>query len=306
MRMLRLSPRTEDCYAHWISEFCFWTGWKPPETFSTEDVTNYLSTLASERKVSASTQNQAFNALLFLFRRVLEKEFGEVKSERASISANVPEWLTKEELKSILPHLNGDFKTLTLLGYGTGLRLMELLRLRVKDIDFGNGIISVRRGKGNKDRTVPLPKTLAETLRIKIAMVSAQHKQDLSDGFGEVYLPDCIAAKYPNAAKDLKWQYVFPSAKICTDKETGRRGRHHLFETGFQAALKKAGEKAGLSKRVHPHCLRHSYATHCLEMGISLIQLQQLLGHKEITTTQRYLHCVDTKRQRSPLDCLCD
>jgi len=306
MRMLRMSPRTEDAYAHYISDFICWLQIDAPENVSSADVTRYLTHLAVVKKVSASTQNVAFNALLFLFRRVLEKEFGEVKAGRATAPSNVPSFLTKDELREVLKHLSGDYALLTRLGYGTGLRLMELLRLRVKDVDFGNGLIFVRRGKGDKDRLVPLPKSLRDDLREKIKSVSLIHKQDLRDGLGEVFLPDAIAEKFPNAAKDFKWQYVFPSREICVEKISGKRRRHHLFETGFQAALKRAGEQAGLSKRVHPHCLRHSFATHCLEMGTSLIQLQRLLGHKEITTTQRYLHCVDIKTQRSPLDCLCD
>ena len=174
----------------------------------------------------------------------------------------------------------------------------------MKDFDFGNGLIMVRRGKGEKDRVVPMPKTLRDDLKSKLEMVKLIHERDLKAGFGEVFMPEALAAKYPNAAKDWKWQYCFPSAKICTDPITKRKSRHHLFETGFQAAVKQAGEKAGIIKRVHPHCFRHSYATRCLEMGMSLIQVQQLLGHADVTTTQRYLHCVDMKTLRSPLDVL--
>lgn len=302
MRALRYSPRTEQAYVHWVSDFIAWTDWTTPENLTNQQVTDYLSMLAVERKVSASTQNQAFNALLFLFQRVLEKEFGEVKAKRATAPVNVPEFLSEDEFRAVRAKLSGDYELLAALGYGTGLRLMELLRLRIKDVDFGNGLILVRRGKGEKDRVVPMPKALVEPLRRKIQAVRVLHAADVRDGFGEVYLPEALAAKYPNAARELKWQYVFPSAKICTDPVTGRRGRHHLFETGWQAALKKAGESAGLNKRVHPHCLRHSYATRCLEMGMSLIQVQQLLGHKDVTTTQKYLHCVDMKKIRSPLD----
>lgn len=302
--MLRLSPRTEQAYVHYITEFIAWLDWKTPETITNQDVTNYLSMLAVKRKVAASTQNVAFNAILFLFRRVLEKDFGEVKAKRATVSINVPEFLTEDEFRAVRSKLTGDYELLAALGFGAGLRLMELLRLRVKDIDFGNGLILVRRGKGEKDRVVPLPKSLVIPLLEKLGFVRLQHSADLRTGLGEVFMPENLAAKYPNAGKDMKWQYVFPSAKICTDPVTKRRGRHHLFETGFQAALKLAGETAGLSKRVHPHCLRHSYATRCLEMGMSLIQVQQLLGHKDVTTTQRYLHCVDMKKLRSPLDAL--
>lgn len=302
--MLRLSPRTEESYVRHISEFVAWTDYQVPETLTTAQVTTFLTMLAVERKVSASTQNQAFNALLFLFRRVMEKEFGEVKAKRAKVSANVPDFLTVDEFKQVLAHLSGDHALLARLAFGTGLRLMELLRLRIKDLDFANRLILVRRGKGEKDRMVPMPQSIMGELGDKLRWVSFQHAQDLKDGFGEVFMPEMLAAKYPNASRELKWQYLFPSVKICTEPRTGRKGRHHIFETGWQAALRKAGEKAGLTKRVHPHVFRHSYATRCLEMGMSLIQVQQLLGHADVTTTQRYLHCVNIKLLRSPLDAM--
>lgn len=299
-----MSPRTEDAYVRHISDFVAYTGWKVPETLTTEDVTAYLSMLAVHRKVSSSTQNQAFNALLFLFRRILDKEFGKVKAKRSTVSTNVPDFLTVDEFKAVLSHLNGDYALLARLAFGTGMRLMELLRLRVKDLDFGNGLVLVRRGKGEKDRTVPLPKSISEDLKLKLELVRIQHESDLKAGFGSVFMPDMLAVKYPGSDKQFKWQYVFPSAKIGTDPQTGRRGRHHLFATGWQGALKLAGDKAHLSKRVHPHVFRHSFATRCLEMGMSLVQVQQLLGHADITTTQRYLHCVDVKSLRNPLDAI--
>lgn len=304
MRALRLSPRTEDAYCHWIVDFCRWCGWKPPETFTSQQVTDYLSYLAVEKKVSASTQNQAFNALLFLFRRVLEKEFGEIKAERAKVSAKVPEFVTADEFNMVCANLSGDSKLLALLAFGTGLRLMELLRLRIKDIDFGAGLVVVHDGKGGKNRVVPLPKSLREWLSRKIAENRIRHADDLLNGLGSVWLPDSLAIKYPNAAKDFKWQWLFPSPTICK-ADDGTMRRHHLFPTGFQAALKTAGEKAGLFKRVHPHALRHGHATALLSMGRSLDEVRQRLGHKDIRTTQIYLHCVNSAAAPNPVDCLC-
>lgn len=304
MRARRLSPRTEDAYVHWVADFFRWTDWAKPESLTGQQVTDYLSHLAGERNVSRSTQNQAFNALLFLFRYGLEKEMGEIKAERATRRANVPEILTKDEMLALCSHLTGDWLLLTQLGYGTGLRLMELLRLRVKDFDFGNGLLTVNDGKGGKNRVVPLPKSLAAALRDKLESVAALHKADTLAGFGEVWLPGCLAVKYPTAARSLKWQWAFPSREICSDRD-GKRRRHHLFPNGFQTALREAARKAGITKRVSPHILRHTHATHLLEMGRSLNEVQQRLGHSDVRTTMIYLHCVDTKRMPSPIDCLC-
>ena len=305
MRAIRLSPRTEDAYCRWIVDFCQWCEWKQPETFTPQQVTDYLSSLAVERKVSASTQNQAFNALLFLFRRVLEKEFGEIKAERAKVSENIPEFVTADEFKLVCSHLSGDAKLLALLAFGTGLRLMELLRLRIKDIDFGGGLVIVHDGKGGKNRVVPLPKSLHDSLALKIAGNKLQHANDLIAGYGSVWLPDSLALKYPNASKDFKWQWLFPSPTICK-ADDGTLRRHHLFPTGFQAALKLAGEKAGLNKRVHPHALRHGHATALLSMGRSLEEVRKRLGHADIRTTQIYLHCVNSADAPNPVDCLCN
>lgn len=298
--MLRMSIRTEDAYAHWISDLIFWSGWKTPETITPADVTRYLSDLATKRKVSKATQNQAFNALLFLFRRVLEKDFGQVNATRAKTSPNVPEFYTPEEVTLILQQLSEEFLLLAQLAYGTGMRLMELLRLRIKDVDFGNGLIIVRRGKGDKDRIVPLPKRLVEPLREQIVFAKNIHQQDLADGYGEVWLPELMAVKFN--ARDFRWQYVFPSRKICFDPREGKMRRHHLFASGFQQALKLAGEKAGLTKRVHPHGFRHSFATAFLQQGGGIPQLQSLLGHKRVETTMIYTHCVDFSKLVSPYD----
>lgn len=305
MRARRLSPRTENAYIHWTADFIAWTGWQKPETLTGQQVTDYLSQLAAERKVSASTQNQAFNSLLFLFRHGLEKELGEIKAERATRVANVPEILTKDELTALLKHLSGDWMLLTQLGYGTGLRLMELLRLRVKDFDFGNGLLTVHDGKGGKNRVVPLPKSMAKALQAKLEMVRAIHNADLSAGFGSVWLPGELAKKYPSAPTSFKWQWAFPSREICK-ADDGTLRRHHLFPNGFQTALREAAKKSGITKRVSPHILRHSHATALLEMGRSVTEVQSRLGHSDVRTTMIYLHSVDTKKMPSPIDCLCE
>jgi len=305
MRTLRMSPRTEDAYAHYISDFICWLQIDAPENVTSADVTRYLTHLAVVKKVSASTQNVAFNALLFLFRRVLEKELGEIKAERATRVANVPEILTKDEILALCGHLSGDWLLLTKLGYGTGLRLMELLRLRVKDIDFSGGLITVHDGKGRKNRVVPLPKSLAAALRARASVTAATHKQDLLNGLGGVWLPGALAKKYPGAVKDLKWQWLFHSREICKGRDGSKR-RHHLFPNGFQTALRTAAKLAGISKRVSPHILRHSHATALLEMGRSINEVQARLGHTDIRTTMIYLHCVDTKYMPSPVDCICE
>lgn len=304
MRSARLSPRTEQAYCHWIVDMLAWSGWPKPESLTGQQVTDYLSHLAVDRKVSASTQNQAFNALLFLFRRVFERELGEVKAERAKVSANVPEFVTGEEFKQLLNYLAGDNKLLALIAFGTGLRLMELLRLRVKDVDFNGGLLTVHDGKGGKDRVVPLPKSLRDALQIQIRKVTAQHEADLAAGFGSVWLSESLAKKYPKAATDLKWQWLFPSPTICK-ADDGAMRRHHLFPTGFQRALKEAGEAAKLNKRVHPHALRHGHATALLAMGRSLEEVRKRLGHADIRTTQIYLHCVSMAEAPNPVDCLC-
>lgn len=305
MRGHRLSPRTETAYIGWIVDFVAWTGFAKPDVLTGQHVTDYLSMLARERKVARSTQNQAFNALLFLFVRGLERELGSIKAERSTIQPRPPEFITRDEFKAILTHLQGDSKTLALLAFGTGLRLMELLRLRVKDIDFSAKLIRVHDGKHGNNRVVPLPASLVTVLQRKIKWTAALHQRDLEAGYGSVWLPDGLAAKYPKAAKELKWQWLFPSPEICK-ADDGTLRRHHQFPNTFQTALRKAGESASLTKRVHPHALRHGHATALLEMGRSLDEVRQRLGHRDIKTTQVYLHCVTIGNAPNPVDCLCD
>lgn len=301
MQAKRYSPRTEQAYLHWIVQFVSWTGFRKPETFTAQDATGFLTHLAVDRNVAPATQNQAFNALMFLFVRILEKPFDSIKAERAKTRSNAPEFLSRDELKNVFAELEGDYQLLARLGYGTGMRLMELLRLRIKDVDFGSGLVTVRDAKGGKDRVVPLPQSLARGLTIQVEASKAIHAKDCEAGYGEVWLPHQLSKKCN--AKDFAWQYLFPSRSLCRDNGTMRR--HHLFPTGFQAALKAAGNKAGINKRVHPHVLRHSFATHALESGWLIQKLQAVLGHKDVRTTLVYLHCVDLKTQPTPVDLLC-
>jgi integron integrase len=301
MRGLHMARTTEDTYVDWCAKFFSWSGCSSLDCLDGKLVEQYLTHLAVEKKVAASTQNQAFNALLFLFRRVLAKELGRVEAKRAKVGRNVPVWLTTTEIQLLLKELSGDWQLLAKIGFGSGLRLMELLRLRIKDVDFSNGLIIVRDGKGANDRVTVLPKGIVAELRNKIEQTRLVHERDLLNGFGSVYLPESLAKKYPTAARDLKWQYVFPSREICKD-ENGTLRRHHLFPNGFQTALRLAAKRAGINKRVSPHVLRHSFATAFLENGGNLQTLQELLGHEEITTTMIYTHCVDLKKAKSPLD----
>lgn len=301
MAVNHLSKSTVQAYIHWCASFFAWAKCGTVECLDGSMVERYLTHLAVNKKVSASTQNQSFNALLYLFRNVLKKDLGNIDACRAKTSQHVPEWYTRDELSLIFKHLTGDWLLLARLDYGTGLRLMELLRLRVKDADCSNKIVVVHDGKGGKDRIVPMPNTLIEAIQQRKDETKNIHESDLKAGYGTVWLPHSLARKYPNAPRDLKWQWLFSSRTLCKG-DNGELRRHHLFPNGFQTALRLAGERASIQKRVHPHGLRHSFATHFLENGGNLQMLQQLLGHKDITTTMIYTHCVDLKAARSPLD----
>lgn len=296
-----MSKSTISCYLSACADFFSWANCGSPECLDGSMVERYLTHIAVEKKVSASYQNQHFNALLYLFRNVLKKELGKIDACRAKTSQHVPEWLTKDEISALFKELEGDWLLLAQIAYGTGARLMELLRLRVKDPDFGNAAIAIHDGKGGKDRLVPMPNKLIVPIANRITKTELIHRQDLKDGYGDVWLPGALARKYPNASRSSRWQWLFPSREICK-AEDGTMRRHHLFPNGFQTELRKAGFRAKIQKRVHPHILRHSFATHFLENGGNLQMLQKLLGHKSVETTMIYTHCVDLKSARSPLD----
>jgi integron integrase len=311
IRIKHYSYSTERTYRDWVKRFFEYTskvrGGAIRDTPGVEDIRDFLSYLAVSRNVSASTQNQAFNALLFLFRSVLNIEIGDLNSTvRAKRGPKLPVVLTVEEVRHLFSFMEGTPLLMTQLLYGAGLRLMELFRLRVKDIDFGAGLILVRAAKGDKDRSTILPVGIREALRQHLDEVKALHERDLAAGFGEVYLPDALVRKYPNAAREWKWQYAFPSAKLSVDPRSGKVRRHHLSEKSIQNTVATAVKKAGIAKHVTVHTLRHSFATHLLMNGVNIREIQELLGHKNVETTMIYTHVMRdmANAPTSPLDLL--
>jgi integron integrase len=308
MRLKHYSLRTEQSYWNWIERFIRFHGMRHPTEMGEVEVGAFLTHLARQGKVAASTQNQALSALLFLYKEVLKQEFGWLEGvERAKRPARLPVVLTREEVNKIFAHLNGTTRLMAGLLYGSGLRLMECARLRVKDVDFGYARITVRDGKGAKDRVTMLPVKLAAALERHLRKVKAQHEQDLEDGFGEVYLPNALARKYPKAAREWIWQYVFPSRKLSRDPHAEaqeRPRRHHANETWLQQEVKRAVRTAGINKPASCHTLRHSFATHLLENGYDIRTVQELLGHKDVSTTMIYTHVLSQPGigVRSPMD----
>ena len=305
IRRKHYSIRTEQAYIDWIKRFIIYHGKRHPGEMAEEEVAEFLTHLARDLNVAASTQNQALSALLFLYKEVLKHEIGWLeKVERAKRPPKVPVVLSRAELKQIFAHLHGVPKLMAGLLYGSGLRLMECVRLRVKDVDFELGQIIVRDTKGGKDRVTMLPLNLAEPLRRHLLRVEAQHEQDLEDGFGSVHLPFALARKSPKAARDWAWQYVFPSSRLSVDPRTGEKRRHHIAEGILQTALKRAVDAAGIVKRANCHSLRHSFATQLLSKGYDIRTVQELLGHKDVSTTMIYTHVLNKPGigVRSPLD----
>jgi integron integrase len=281
-----------------------------PRDVGAEGVSKFLTYLATERNVSASTHtcpggrcqgNQALAAILFLY-SVLGVELGDLNAVRARKSQYLPTVLTQDEVMCLLTELDGVYSIIGQLLYGGGLRLMECLRLRVKDVDFEHRIIILRETKSNRDRMTCLPDSVIPALKLHLAKVKAQHDEDLANGRGEVQLPNALAVKYPHAPFEWGWQYVFPSAGFSADPRSGHVRRHHIFETSVQKAIKKAAQKAGIHKPVGPHTLRHSFATHLLEGGTDIRAIQDLLGHKDLKTTMVYTHIANLAAVQSPLD----
>ncbi|HUJ10440.1 MAG TPA: integron integrase [Verrucomicrobiae bacterium] len=304
-RYKHYSIRTEQAYVDWIKRYIYFYGKRHPKELNAGHVRDYLTHLAVKGKVSASTQNQAFSALLFLYQQVLQQDIGFIKDvERAKMPKRVPVVFTREEARAVLSHLTGTIRLMGEMLYGSGLRLMEVLRLRVKDIDFSYGQIIVRDGKGAKDRVTVLPEKLREPLKRHLARVKTLHEDDLAEGFGNVYLPFALERKYPNAQKEWIWQYLFPAAKRSIDPRTGIERRHHVGEVVLQRAVKEAVRKAGIRKLASCHTFRHSFATHLLESGSDIRTVQKLLGHKDVSTTQIYTHVLNRPglAVRSPLD----
>ena len=305
IRRKHFSLRTELSYCDWIRRFILYHQKRHPGDMGEAEITDFLTHLARDRQVAASTQNQALSALLFLYREVLQAKIGWLdKVERAKGPGRVPVVLTPAEARRLFQNLQGTHRLMAGLLYGSGLRLMECTRLRVKDIDFGYLRITVRDGKGGKDRITMLPVNLAKALERHLQKVHLQHEEDVEAGFGEVYLPGALAKKYPTAAREWAWQYVFPSPRLSIDPRSGQRRRHHCDESALQNAVKKAVRNAGISKPATCHTLRHSFATHLLENGYDIRTVQELLGHKDVSTTMIYTHVLNRPGLgvKSPLD----
>jgi integron integrase len=299
------SIRTEQAYIDWIKRFIIYHGKRHPGEMAEEEVAEFLTHLARDLNVAASTQNQALSALLFLYKEVLKHEIGWLeKVERAKKPPKLPVVLSRAEVKQIFGHLHSVPKLMAGLLYGSGLRLMECVRLRIKDIDFELAQITVRDAKGGKDRITMLPQNMSEPLRRHLLRVKAQHEQDLEDGFGSVHLPFALARKSPKAAREWPWQYAFPSSRLSIDPRNGEKRRHHIAEGLLQSALKRAVDAAGIVKRANCHSLRHSFATHLLTKGYDIRTVQELLGHKDVSTTMIYTHVLNRPGigVKSPLD----
>jgi len=308
IRLRQYSIRTEQSYIHWLCRFISFNSFAHPNTLEASDVTRYLEYLAVIRKVSASTQNQALNAIAFVYKKVLQIDIGNFSEfVRSKKPKNLPVVLAREEVKALIGEIKHDvYKLMASLMYGCGMRLMECVRLRVLDIDFGYKQIFIRAGKGGKDRVVPLPVKLVGEIRVQMDKVAAFHIQDMGDGVAGVYLPDALARKYPNACKELKWQYLFPAIRPAEDPRTLVRRRHHLHERSVQKNIKQASINAQIMKRVTSHTLRHSFATHLLESGYDIRTVQELLGHADVSTTMIYTHVLNKPgvSVNSPLDSL--
>ena len=305
IRAKHYSVRTEKSYAYWVKYFVKFHNYTHPSKMAAPQVQEFLNHLAVHENVSASTQNQALNAINFLYKEILERPFGKMDNiTRAKKTKRLPVVLAPNEIRLLLSHLEGVYRIMAEILYGSGLRLMECLRLRVKDIDFNLNQITVRYGKGAKDRITVLPQSMKKPLRIQISKVINLHRQDLRDGYGGVQLPFALAKKYPNAKYETGWQYLFPAARISIDPRTGEKGRHHLSEDLLQKRIKLAAAKSGIRKHVTCHTLRHSFATHLLQNGYDIRTVQELLGHKDVKTTMIYTHVLNRGglAVKSPLD----
>lgn len=305
LRVKHYSIRTERSYVDWIKRFILFHGKRHPKDMGAPELEAFLSHLAVDRNVSASTQNQAKSALLFLYREVLGVELAWLENvTQAKAPRRLPVVLTQAEAQQVLLQLDGTLGLMAGLLYGSGLRLMECVRLRVKDVDFSRHEIVVREGKGNKDRVTMLPMSLVDPLKLHLDKVKALHARDVDEGSGEVYLPNALARKYPKAGREWGWQYVFPSRVLSTDPRSGIVRRHHADEKALQRAMKKAVSEAGIVKPATPHSLRHSFATHLLTNGYDIRTVQELLGHKDVQTTMIYTHVLNKGGRGvvSPLD----
>ena len=305
LRLKHYSIRTEQNYVQWIRRYILFNGKRHPREMGVAEVEAYLTHLAVKRRVSASTQNQALAAILFLYKEVLAIDLPWLNDVvRAKKPQRLPVVLTREEVQRVFRHVHGVEHLILRLLYGTGMRIMELMRLRVKDVDFSRCEILVRDGKGGKDRVTVLPRSLVEELQQRVTDRLEQHRRDCAQGLGEVYLPFALSKKYPNAAYEPAWQYIFAADGFSKNPRSGAIRRHHIDEKRIQRAMKKAIHKAGITKLATPHTLRHSFATHLIENGYDLRTVQELLGHSDVKTTQIYTHVLNKGGLgvRSPID----
>ena len=307
IRTRHYSDRTEKAYVHWIKRYIFFHNKRHPQEMAEAQIAQFLSSLAMQGQVTASTQNQALNALLFLYHELLSKKIGLIDGVvRAKRLQRLPVVLTKDEVRNVIDHMTGLPRLMAILLYGGGLRLMECCRLRVKDIDFSRNEIVIRAGKGDKDRHTMLPAAIKEHLFKQIEANRSQYQEDLRKGFGRVALPNALERKYPNAGRDWAWQWVFPAPQHYTDRVTGEKRRHHLHESVLQRAVRDAVVRAGIAKPASCHTFRHSFATHLLEDGYDIRTVQELLGHRDVSTTMVYTHVLNRggRGVRSPADSL--
>lgn len=305
IRRRHYSYRTEQTYIHWIARYIAFHNNNIPDHSANTSITAFLNYLAVYRKVSSSTQNQALNALIFLYHKTLGINVGELGTfTRAKVPKNLPVVLSRNEVKSLLSNLSGTHYLMASLLYGTGMRLMECITLRVKDIDFDYHQIYVHRGKGQKDRIVPLPERLSELLKEQLKTSRIFFQEDRKNNVAGVFLPEALSKKYPNASTEWKWQYVFQSHRLSVDPRTKIVRRHHIHESSLQKQLKQAAKKSGIEKHVKCHTLRHSFATHLLETGYDIRTIQELLGHADVSTTMIYTHVLNTPGVivKSPID----
>ena len=304
LRSRHYSPRTEKTYIAWIKRYIYFHDIRHPDTLGENEINDFLTNLAVVGKVSASTQNQALSALLFLYRHVLGREIGDLGDViRARSPKHLPVVMTSDEVRAVLSKLTGEKRLMASIMYGSGLRLMECLRLRVQDIDFSRNEIIVRDGKGGKDRVTMLPLSCKDQLQEHLVQVRAVHGIDLAEGWGRVQLPAALDRKYPNAPAEWRWQWVFPQSNRWKNSKTGEEGRHHVHETILQKTVRNAVREAGIVKHATCH-IRHSFAPHLLETGYDIRTIQELLGHKDVSTTMIYTHVLSKggRGVRSPID----
>lgn len=305
IRFLHYSPRTEQAYVYWARRFILFHNKRHPLEMGDEEISVFLNYLANTEKVSASTQNQALNGVVFLYKEVLRKDPGQkIAFDYAKKPLRLPTVLTKEEVRNILANTAEPYTTMIGLMYGAGLRMNECLSLRILDVDFSRGEIRIRNAKGGKDRITMLPDSVMSGMELAVEKARACFKNDQRNGIDYVYLPFALERKYPNAGKELKWQFVFASGNLSTDPRSGRKGRHHVHRKSIQRAIQQAVKRAGIMKHVTAHVFRHSFATHLLEGGYDIRTVQELLGHSHVNTTMIYTHVLNRggRGVRSPMD----